>query len=482
MNHRMLVLAIMVIALALTSGCTRTTDPYEPIPDVLSLSQTESNIIALTAMDHFDLTPEQREKLNALMKKHQEAVQALIEEHKKGNISREELHARIQALEKELEEQIKLILTPEQYEKWKQHQEHMRQSGGLPYPLMMPLDHLIRILELDERQAQQARAIVEQALQEMRTAVQTIADRKRLHEVIAEIVKRTETQFRAILSDAQKLKYDQLKRPQPLSLPYPLPFPLEHLVRALALTPSQVEQTKAIIDSASAQIRSAVQTITDRTELSRVIEQILKNADAAFQNILTEEQKLVYARMKIPQPAISVPYPLILPLEHLVRILALTSEQTELAKAIVENALKEMRAAAESVKNKDELRQVFETIMKRADAQFRALLTAEQVVKYDQLKKPSHQPKYPYPLILPLETLARELSLSRDQVQKANAIVEVAMRDIRQAVDTIRDKDELQKVLEQIMMRTDLQFTSILTPEQTIKYEAIKKKVRGSGG
>jgi len=482
MNHRTLVLAIMVIALALTSGCTRTTDPYEPTSDILSLSQTESNIIALTAMDHFDLTPEQREKLNALMKKHQEAVQVLIEEHKKGNISREELHARIQALEKELEEQIKLILTPEQFEKWKQHQEHIRQFGGLPYPLLMPLEHLARILELDERQVQQARAIVEKALEEMRTAVQTIADRKRLHEVIAEIVKRAEAQFRSILTDAQKAKYDQLKRPQPVSLPYPLPFPLEHLTRALSLTPAQVDQAKAIIDSASAEIRNAFQTITDKSELSRVIEQILKNTDAAFQNILTEQQRLVYARMKNPQPAISIPYPLILPLEHLVRILALTSEQTELAKAIVEDALKEMRAAAESVKNKDELRAMFEAIMKRADSRFRALLTAEQAAKYDQLKKPSHQPRYPYPLILPLETLARELALTRDQVQKASAIVETAMREIRQAVDTINDKNELQKVLEQIMMRTDAQFTSILTSEQIIKYEAIKKKVRVSGG
>jgi len=54
------------------------------------------------------------------------------------------------------------------------------------------------------------------------------------------------------------------------------------------------------------------------------------------------------------------------------------------------------------------------------------------------------------------------------------------MLDVRHAVDTIKDKDELQKVVEQIKVRTDAQFKSVLNAQQNAKREEIKKNVRGS--
>jgi len=394
MNYRNFILGILVIALAFAAGCTQTTDHNEPAQENLTLSQSELNLITLTATDHFDLAPEQREQINALMKKHQEAIQALIEEHKKGNVTRDELQSGIQTMEQELEEQIKLILTPEQFEKWKQHQEYMKQFGGLPYPLIMPLDQLIRVLELNEQQVQRARAIVDQALRDMRAAAQSINDKDRLRFVMGEILKRADLQFRTILNEQQRIKYDQLKHKQQAPLPYPLILPLDQLARALALTP----------------------------------------------------------------------------------------EQIALAKGIVEDAMKEIRFTVENVKDKEALRKALEAIIKRTDEAFRALLTQEQSAKYDQIKKTVHQQHYPYPLILPLEVLAKDLALNREQIQKANTIIQAAMLDIRRAVDTIKDKDELQKVVEQIKVRSDAQFKSILNAQQIAKYEEIKKKIRASNG
>ncbi|MEK6572519.1 MAG: hypothetical protein AABZ61_14185, partial [Bacteroidota bacterium] len=207
-----------------------------------------------------------------------------------------------------------------------------------------------------------------------------------------------------------------------------------------------------------------------------------KRTDAHFRSILTADQAAKYEQFKRAMHEPIPPYPLPVPLEQLARALELTPEQLGKAKGIVEQAQIDIRAAFESIKDLNEIRKALEEILKRADEQFRGILTNEQARKYEQIKKGMHANPYPYPLPFPLEVLARELQLTPEQVEKAQAIVGQAQRDIRLAVDSIRDPHQLRRVLEEILMRTDRQFRSILTDPQAAKYEEMKKHRGGSSG
>lgn len=483
MKNRLSISALVAVLAALLIGCSRPDEIAGPQPEEKILTTADYNLIALASFDHFDLTPEQKAKLEAAMKKYNEGVRTLMEKYKSGSIAREELDRQLQELERQLDEEIKSILTPEQYEKWKEHQKFIRENKGLPYPLPVPLERLVQLLSLTPDQVEKAKGIVEQAQKDLRAAVESIKDPAELRKAIGEILRRTDAQFRGILTTEQAAKYDEIKRGlQQPRLPYPLPVPLEELARALNLTPDQVQKAQGIVEQAVKDLKTAVETIKDPAELKKAIEDILKRADEQFRNILTPEQAAKYDQLKSGMGGKQYPYPLPLPLDRLAKALELTSDQIEKAKAIVEQTEKDIRATFESIKDPSELRKAIEEILKRTDAQFRGILTDAQAAKYDEIKRGMSQKAYPYPLPFPLEVLVRELQLTSEQVDKAMAIVEQAAGDIRTAVDTIRDREQLKQALEQILMRTDQQFRSILTEQQAAKYDEMKKHRRGSGG
>ncbi len=380
---------------AVLAGCSRPDDVAGPATQEAVISSVDYNVVALASFDGGDLTPEQKQKLEEAMKRYHEAVQAVMEKLKAGAITREEARAQLQELERQLDEEIKSILTPEQYERWKQHREFVRGHSGIPYPL---------------------------------------------------------------------------------------PFPLERLALALNLSADQVEAAKGIIQQAQTDIRTAIGSITDPLELRKAIQEILHRADSQFVAILTAEQAAKYEEIKKGLLRKPIPYPLFARLERLALLLNLSPEQLKQAQAIVEQAQNDLRAALARITDPAELRTAIQEILKRADEQFRAILTAEQLAKYEQLKGGLHQVRPPYPLPFPLEVLTQKLQLTPEQVEKAKAIIEAAAQAIKAAVESTQDPAELRQKIQQILVRADQAFRSILTEQQAAIYDQMKHLRRGSGG
>jgi periplasmic protein CpxP/Spy len=78
------------------------------------------------SLDELNLTPEQKTKVEALLKAQQEKMHALRTD---SSLSSEDRRAKMQELRKGLNSQMKEILTPEQFAKWEKHAQP-RRSGG----------------------------------------------------------------------------------------------------------------------------------------------------------------------------------------------------------------------------------------------------------------------------------------------------------------------------------------------------------------
>lgn len=367
------------------AGCSLTTEPTSP-QDEIAISTADVTVIAVA--DHLDLTPEQKEKIAALMKEHREAVQALLEAHKKGNISREELQTKLKALDEKFEEALKGILTPEQFEAWKKENDRIKQMGGIPYPLVLPLDYLAKALSLSPEQVEKAKMIINQAMHDMRQAIVRINDRHQLHRVFEEVLQRANRQFMSILSREQAQMYEQIKQKmRPPMPPYPLPIHLEQLAHALQLTPEQIQQAKGIVEKGQQDIRSAMENIKEKDKLQAALQEILKWADGEFTKLLTKEQAEKYQLIKKSMHQPKFPYPLPLPLEQLAQLLTLSQEQIMKAKMIVDMAARDIRAVVDHVRNPQELEKAIESILKKADAQFNSILNEAQKAKYQEIKQ-----------------------------------------------------------------------------------------------
>lgn len=293
-----LTLFVLLLAIVFVPGCTDTTNLTEPEQSQETALVADMSLAFVVASDALDLTPEQREKLEAALRQFRQGVEAAMRAYKNGEITREELRARVTDLENRLDAEVQAILTPEQYEHWKNRQKQIKDQGGVPYPLVLPLDRLARLLELTPDQLEQARVLVHNAQLALRHAVETIHEREKLKETIESIFKRTDAAFQSLLTREQLAKYNEIKtrRTQPKQ-PYPLPAPLDQLARILSLTPDQLEKAKAIVKGAEAAITQAIETKTDG-ELRTTVGSILKRAEAAFRSILTPEQLRLYEQWK----------------------------------------------------------------------------------------------------------------------------------------------------------------------------------------
>src|SRR3990172_4076113 len=105
----------LLSALLFIPGCTDNTSSTGPEP------QQEVSLLAdlspafIMASGSLDLTPDQREKLEAALKQFRQDVEAAMRAYKNGEMTREELRARVTDLEHLLDAQVQAILTPEQY-------------------------------------------------------------------------------------------------------------------------------------------------------------------------------------------------------------------------------------------------------------------------------------------------------------------------------------------------------------------------------
>lgn len=289
----------LLSALLFVPGCTNNTNLTEPEPQPEVSLLADMSLAFVLASDSLDLTPDQREKLGAALKQFRQDVEAAMWAYKNGEMTREELRARVTDLENLLDTQVQAILTPEQYDRWKNRQREIRDQGGVPYPLLLPLEQLARHLELTPEQITQTRVLVHNAQMALRRAVETIHEREKLREAIESIFKRADARFQRLLSREQRVKYNDLRKHNTQTrFPYPLPAPLEHLARLLSLTPDQLTRATAIVRGAEAALRQAGETHMDKEELRTTVENILKRAESAFRSILTPEQLRLYEQWR----------------------------------------------------------------------------------------------------------------------------------------------------------------------------------------
>lgn len=298
MKLTFMTLLVLLFAVLLMPGCTNNTNLTEPEQRQEAALLVDMSLAFVVASDSLDLTPEQKDKLEAALKQFRQDVEAAMRAYKNGEMTREEFRARVTDLENRLDAEVQAILTPEQYKHWKNRQKQIKDQGGVPYPLVLPLDRLARLLELTPDQIEQARVLVHNAQLALRHAVETIHEREKLKEAIESIFKRTDAAFQSLLTREQLAKYNEIKaqRTQPKQ-PYPLPAPLDQLARLLSLTPDQLEKAKTIVKGAEAAITHAIETKTDG-ELRTTVGGILKRAEAAFRSILTPEQLRLYEQWK----------------------------------------------------------------------------------------------------------------------------------------------------------------------------------------
>ena len=108
-----LALAGLVIAPTVASAQEERRGPRTPEERIAALKET------------LKLTDEQVEKVKPIFAKNQEKSRALREDQ---NLSREDRRAKMQELNKALEDELKPILTPEQQAKYKEEAEKRRQQ------------------------------------------------------------------------------------------------------------------------------------------------------------------------------------------------------------------------------------------------------------------------------------------------------------------------------------------------------------------
>lgn len=109
-----------------------------------------------------NLTPEQKEKLQAIIRTQAEKLRTLRQD---TSLSAEEKRAKFQTLREELTAEVKKVLTPEQFEKWKSKQG---QAGVTVRPPMERVQEAIQELNLTDAQKEQLRPLYEEQMEKLR--------------------------------------------------------------------------------------------------------------------------------------------------------------------------------------------------------------------------------------------------------------------------------------------------------------------------
>jgi Spy/CpxP family protein refolding chaperone len=113
-----------------------------------------------------NLTPEQKEKLQAIIRSQTEKLRSLRQD---TSLSAEEKRSKFQAIRDEITAEVKKVLTPEQFEKWKSHQGLSADSAKRP---MARIQEAIQDLNLSDTQKEQLRPLYEEQMEKLRDLYQ----------------------------------------------------------------------------------------------------------------------------------------------------------------------------------------------------------------------------------------------------------------------------------------------------------------------
>jgi Spy/CpxP family protein refolding chaperone len=109
-----------------------------------------------------NLTADQKEKLQTIVRDH---AQKLRELHQDTSLSITQKREKFQAIREDITAEVKKVLTPDQFEKWKSKQSQLTDSGKRP---MERIQEAIQDLNLTDTQKEQLRPLYEEQMQKLR--------------------------------------------------------------------------------------------------------------------------------------------------------------------------------------------------------------------------------------------------------------------------------------------------------------------------
>lgn len=111
---------------------------------------------------NLNLTAEQKQELRSTMREHLTKLRELRQDN---NLSPQEKREKFQAIRNEIAAEVKKVLTPEQFEKWKETRSELSRQGPRP---PARLQEAIKELNLSEQQKEQLKPLYREQMEKLR--------------------------------------------------------------------------------------------------------------------------------------------------------------------------------------------------------------------------------------------------------------------------------------------------------------------------
>jgi len=202
-KHILIVLAAVAGTLTLQplAGAADTNEPARPTAGGRFAALRER--MQETARE-LNLTPEQKEKLQTIVRERAEKLRELRQD---TNLSPEEKREKLSAAREEIIAEVKEVLTPEQFEKWKARQGQLAGGGGGPFARVQAA---IKDLNLSDEQKAQLKPIYQEQSEKLRELSQdnSLSLVKKLEKLKA-LRQEVEPKLKKVLDAEQYAKWEK---------------------------------------------------------------------------------------------------------------------------------------------------------------------------------------------------------------------------------------------------------------------------------
>jgi Spy/CpxP family protein refolding chaperone len=164
-KHILMALAAVAATLTLQSPA-RAADASQPTPPAPSDRPAALRERMQETARELNLTPEQTAKLQSIVRERAEKLRELRQDN---SLSPEEKRQKLAAARAEIVSEVKKVLTPEQFEKWKARQGQT--AGGAIRPLAR-LQEAINDLNLTDEQKEQLKPLYQAQMEKLRDLYQ----------------------------------------------------------------------------------------------------------------------------------------------------------------------------------------------------------------------------------------------------------------------------------------------------------------------
>jgi Spy/CpxP family protein refolding chaperone len=161
--NRPTLIALAAVAGALTiQPVTRAADTNVPAPPAPGNRLAGQGERMQEIARELNLTVEQKEKLQTVIRGQMEKVRDLRQD---ASLPPQEKREKLQAIREEITAEVKKVLTPEQFEKWKAKQGQLAGGAGGPHA---QLQEAIQNLNLTDEQKEQLKPLYEEQMGKLR--------------------------------------------------------------------------------------------------------------------------------------------------------------------------------------------------------------------------------------------------------------------------------------------------------------------------